>query len=361
MHKHINKLIVAALGMSMVLGLAGCSNSKNGNVDAVYSEKEASTTKALSIGDYDIYMDEVAMYAMQEISVYGLSSESLTDEDIKTNKEAVLSLLRQNKIKYNVAINNDVELNDSDKEFVENSIANFKKRFDEDILAAYGISDETVQRIFEEQAIVSKFENDIKNDMGQTIEEDMKKQYEKVKFHSLYYMLFPTVEIEGGNPKQNSDGSYVYVSDEEKEKIKKQAEEARQKIADGASYTDVAAEYGVADYSSERTGYVGSYDTDEMNKLMDTMKNGECMEVYEDTLGYAVIVMINSDDAELRDSFVSYTVSETLSSEYDKLEQMWLSTIPVDTEKDLEGTVWADFDFVGLVKAMEEKGIVGKQ
>lgn len=361
MHKHINKLIVVALGVSMVLGMTGCSNNKNGNTDVVYTEKEASSTKALSIGDYDIYMDEVAMYAMQEIYLYGLSSESLTDEDIETNKEVALSLLRQNKIIYNVAINNDVELTDSDKDYVENSVANFKSRFDDEILAAYGISDETVQRIFEEQALVSKFENDIKNDMGQTIEEDVKKQYEEVKFHNLYYMLFPTVEIEDGNPKQDSDGNYVYVSDEEKEKIKKQAEEARQKIVDGASYTDVAAEYGVSDYSSERTGYVGSYDTDEMNELMDTMKNGECMEVYEDTLGYAVIVMVNADDAELRDSFISYTVSETLSSEYDKVENMWLSTIAVDTVNDLEGTVWADFDFVGLVKAMEKKGIVGNQ
>jgi hypothetical protein len=282
----------------------------------------------------------------------------LTDTSIETNKSTVLSLLRTNKIIYNVAIHNDCELGDSDIEYVNTSIDGFKSRFSQEFLDKYGITDDIINEIFTEQAIVSKYENDIKNDIGQNVQEGLEEEYKDMNFHTIYYMLFPTVEIEDGNPATDDDGNYVYVSDQDKKEALANAEDAAKRISAGEDYEDIAEEYGVSDYSSERAGYVGAYSDDEVNDKIADLKDGECLEPYEDTLGYAVVVMVNSDDQDLKESYISSYTSSSVSTQFDELEQKWLATIAVDEVNDMEGTVWADFDFKSMVKDMEDAGIL---
>ena len=53
----------------------------------------------------------------------------------------------------------------------------------------------------------------------------------------------------------------------------------------------------------------------------------------------------------------AYAVAkDTVDTQFDDLEQQWLSSIEVDTEKDMEGTVWADYDLSGLAQALEDGG-----
>ncbi len=363
------RLAVSALCACMMLGVAGCGGSDNGKkadsksteIEQVYTADEAKNTKALVIGDYDIDLDELTLYAMQEITMYGVTSDSLTDDKtIEQNKEYALSLLRQNKIIYNVAINNDASLDDSDMEYINTTIDAFKKKMGQKVLDAYGISDEVINKVFQEQGLVSKFQNDIKNDMGQKIQNDLEDKYKDTKFYTYYYMLFPTVEIDdSGNPKKDDNDNYIYVSDDKKKEAKANAEAALKELKAGSGYEDVADKYGVKEYSSEQTGFDGAYSDENMNKKMASLKNNECLDVVDDTLGYSVIQMINCDDTSYKESYINYYTSDTLSSQYEKLQNTWLATIPVDQENDLEGTVWKDYDFKKLVQNLENAGVVG--
>lgn len=363
------RLAVSALCACMMLGVAGCGGSDNGKkadsksteIEQVYTADEAKNTKALVIGDYDIDLDELTLYAMQEITMYGVTSDSLTDDKtIEQNKEYALSLLRQNKIIYNVAINNDASLDDSDMEYINTTIDAFKKKMGQKVLDAYGISDEVINKVFQEQGLVSKFQNDIKNDMGQKIQNDLEDKYKDTKFYTYYYMLFPTVEIDdSGNPKKDENDNYIYVSDDKKKEAKANAEAALKELKAGSGYEDVADKYGVKEYSSEQTGFDGAYSDENMNKKMASLKNNECLDVVDDTLGYSVIQMINCDDTSYKESYINYYTSDTLSSQYEKLQNTWLATIPVDQENDLEGTVWKDYDFKKLVQNLENAGVVG--
>lgn len=363
------RLAVSALCACMMLVVAGCGGSDNGKkadsksteIEQVYTADEAKNTKALVIGDYDIDLDELTLYAMQEITMYGVTSDSLTDDKtIEQNKEYALSLLRQNKIIYNVAINNDASLDDSDMEYINTTIDAFKKKMGQKVLDAYGISDEVINKVFQEQGLVSKFQNDIKNDMGQKIQNDLEDKYKDTKFYTYYYMLFPTVEIDdSGNPKKDDNDNYIYVSDDKKKEAKANAEAALKELKAGSGYEDVADKYGVKEYSSEQTGFDGAYSDENMNKKMASLKNNECLDVVDDTLGYSVIQMINCDDTSYKESYINYYTSDTLSSQYEKLQNTWLATIPVDQENDLEGTVWKDYDFKKLVQNLENAGVVG--
>ena len=110
----------------------------------------------------------------------------------------------------------------------------------------------------------------------------------------------------------------------------------------------------ILDYSEELLALM----PDEINKIMNNLKTGECAGPIEDTLGYAVIVMVNDNDEELKTNFISYSAQSTESDQFDKLQSQWLATIPVDEVNDLQGTVWADFDFKGLVKNLENCGAI---
>ncbi len=356
------RILATGLVLALSLGVVtGCQDKYPSGIvkDGGYTEEEASTTKVMVIGDYDIYMDELLVYTIQDAYMNGVTSESWESKD-NTRKEAILSSIREGKIIYDVAIHNDCQLADDDIEFVDKSVTNFKATMGDDILDKYGISDEIINKVFTEQAIVSKFENDMQNDMGQTITSDLEEAYKDFKFFSYYYMMFPTVEVnESNEPATNEDGSYIYLSDAEKEQAKKNAEAAIVKIQNGSAYTDVAEEYGITPYCLDRVAYVDpNSEIDDYTKAIMDLEDGECSQVIENTLGYIVAVMVNSDDQNLREGYISSMASEGVDSEYETLRTQWLATIPVDTEKDMEGTVWEDFDLKSFIIDMETAGIL---
>ena len=358
--KYLKKQVVASvLALSMAAAsLTGCSNGlssskkESSNVGTM-TQEEASTTKVMVIGDYDIYMDELLVYAIQAmVTNNGTLASVKANPD--TYKEQTLSLIRTTKILYDVTQHNDVTLDDSDMETTNNTINNFLKSMPDGLLEKYGISEDVVRKVFTEQTYVSKFENDIKNDMGKTIQDDVEEKVKDYNFMVFDYILFPTVETtEDDTPATNTDGSYKYVDDAAKQK----AEALLKELEAGGDAETLATKYGVSNYYFERTGYVGSF-TDSINKAVENMKAGDCSGVLEEKLGYAVIHMKSDHDEELLKNYAYAVASDTVDDQFDKLEEQWLSTIEVDTEKDMEGTVWADYDLSGLAQSLADGGLL---
>ncbi len=362
--KYLKKQVVASvLALSMAAAsLTGCSNGlssskkESSNVGTM-TQEEASTTKVMVIGDYDIYMDELLVYAIQAmVTNNGTLASVKANPD--TYKEQTLSLIRTTKILYDVTQHNDVTLDDSDMETTNNTINNFLKSMPDGLLEKYGISEDVVRKVFTEQTYVSKFENDIKNDMGKTIQDDVEEKVKDYNFMVFDYILFPTVETtEDDTPATNTDGSYKYVDDAAKQKAKENAEALLKELEAGGDAETLATKYGVSNYYFERTGYVGSF-TDSINKAVENMKAGECSGVLEEELGYAVIHMKSDHDEELLKNYAYAVASDTVDSQFEKLETQWLSSIEVDPEKDMEGTVWADYDLSGLAQSLADGGLL---
>ena len=362
--KYLKKQVVASvLALSMAAAsLTGCSNGlssskkESSNVGTM-TQEEASTTKVMVIGDYDIYMDELLVYAIQAmVTNNGTLASVKANPD--TYKEQTLSLIRTTKILYDVTQHNDVTLDDSDMETTNNTINNFLKSMPDGLLEKYGISEDVVRKVFTEQTYVSKFENDIKNDMGKTMQDDVEEKVKDYNFMVFDYILFPTVETtEDDTPATNTDGSYKYVDDAAKQKAKENAEALLKELEAGGDAETLATKYGVSNYYFERTGYVGSF-TDSINKAVENMKAGDCSGVLEEKLGYAVIHMKSDHDEELLKNYAYAVASDTVDDQFDKLEEQWLSTIEVDPEKDMEGTVWADYDLSGLAQSLADGGLL---
>lgn len=349
---YIKKIVALVLSTVLALTmLTGCKDKQ------VYTKEEVSSTEVVKIGEYTIYLDEMIVYAIQDFYLQGGDSATFDEVSDAYRKLTILSTLRENKIIYDVSQNNDLELTEADMEFVNQSITSFKTKIGQEFLDKYGISDELIERLFYEQACVTKFENDMKNDLGKTIQEDLTEEYADTKFMTFYYMTFPTVEVVDGEPATDENGNYISVSDSEKAKVKADAEEAVKRISEGEDYTAIAQEYGISSYCQETNGYTGAY-SEEMNAVIEDLKDGDVSDPLESALGYNVIVMINSNNENLKESYIYSVASEGVESEFEKLRQMWLGTIEIDAEGDKIGSTWDDFDLKGLLIDMEEAGLV---
>ena len=61
---------------------------------------------------------------------------------------------------------------------------------------------------------------------------------------------------------------------------------------------------------------------------------------------------------ELLKNYAYAVASDTVDSQFEKLETQWLSSIEVDPEKDMEGTVWVDYDLSGLAQSLADGGLL---
>lgn len=356
MKKSIKKVVATILGMSLILSLCACGTTKtkeNKNV----SYEDAATTKALVCAGYDIYLSELIMYAFQTAYIQRLPGD-MDAATVKSHKDMVLSMLRTNKILYDVAVNNNVTLNEKDMEYVNQTIGDFKNVFSAEYLSRFGITDEIVDNVFKEQAIISKFQNDTKYEIKQNKIAELEKEFGDKNFHTLYYMMFPTVKVDDeGNPVKDDSDNYVYLSDKEKKDMLKKAEEAKKEIEGGKSYIEVAEKYGITPYCSESTGYDGAYDDKEKNDKICALKTGQCLDPYEDKISYILVVMVNDNDTEKKQSYIEYTADQSVSDEFTNMESVWFANYKVDEAGDMEGTVWADFSFLDLIKDMQKNKI----
>ena len=208
------------------------------------------------------------------------------------------------------------------------------------------------------QTYVSKFENDIRNDMGKKATTDVQEKCKDYNFMVLKYIVFPIVETdENDNPATDTDGSYIALPEDEKKDAYANAQKMIEELENGGDVDELLTKYGVDKYSQEMSGYVGAF-SENMNKQLENLKAGECSEITENNLGYIVLYVKTDHDQDLLDSYAYAVASDVVDDQFESLEKQWLSTIEVDTEKDMEGTVWADYDLSYLAADLENNNLI---
>ena len=364
MKKNIRNVTAICMAFFILLTFtAGCGKEENPVVqsgavspDVVYTEEEAAATEVLKVGDYTIYLDETLVYLFQQLYSYGLTSETLS-QDEEVCREETISKIRETYIIYDVAIHDDIEVTDEDVAASNESAANFIEVFD-GILETYGISEEAVEECFYKQYIASKYENDMKNSMSETINNELNEQYKNVKFMVMYMFTFPTIEMDSENmPVIDEDGNYISLSEDEMNKVYEKAEEAKVKVTGGADAEEVAEEYGVSDFSSETTAYDGGT-SDELNEMLTKLGDGGVSDIIKTDKGYVFYQMKDSDNEDLKSAYIYAMASEKLDTEYEALRNSWLTSIEVNESGDLIGNTWDEIDVLQISIELETVGIV---
>ncbi len=362
--KRMKKVLAGVLAASMVFSLAACGKKKKSEKEkltetVVYTQEEAESTEIMKIGDAIVHLDDILIYVFQEMYQYSATPDTVKALEVTIRKET-LSKIRTNYIIYDVASHNNVEVSDEDKatsmQYADNFMGVFKPLMD-----LYGVSAEAVYDCFYTQMVVTKFENDIKNQLGQTIQEDVNKQYENVRFFEMYQMVFPYVEVdESGEPVKDDDGNNVVYDDTKKAEIKAKAEAAAKEVKEGAEASAVAEKYEVKGFSTSTIGFDGAY-KEPLNGELLALKEGEASKVYDNENCYTFYVITNPDNPDMRDYYAYTIASNYVEDEFEKVENKWLQTIEIDEEGDMIGTAWDDINIPYIADVMQAMDVQAEE
>lgn len=347
------------VGLSLILTatvFSGCSDSDGFDADAVVvDEATSSTTAVFDLGQEEVMMDEVYLYTIQCMYLYGVTPDEYNAAS-DSYKSQIISQIEQLKGVYYAAMEEGIELTDEQKESIETSVDNYYNTFGEDIFARYGITRETVTKLFTEQTYTTALQSYIQSTKYDELMEEFTAAYEDTEFLTFYYLRFPIYELdENGEPIEGDDDGGVLLSAEEQAQQKAYCEEAKARIDNGESPADLAVEYGVDKVSGEQDGFIGAFG-DTLNGILDGMEAGDTSDVIESNTGYMVIYLINDNDEELKETYISLNAS-TEASYYveDKLEE-WQGSIDI-TEDDYIDYKWYDIEFEDVCEYLEYKNL----
>jgi hypothetical protein len=348
--KLLKKIMCVACSTTLALSMLSGCGTKNENA-------ENADQVAMSVGGHDITQGELMVYSLLEL-LSGEEAYSDVQSDEATYKDKVITSAREDAILYDVAEREGIEFTDSDVETRDGLIESFKKYVPDDIFEEYGITDDTINQVFERYTYVEKLDNDKKNELGQSLTEEYTEAFKNANFQSLYYIVFPTIEAdENDEPVEDADGNYIELSDEEKADVKEQAEKAAKAINDGEDIATVVSEYGVEAYSSETVGYVGAY-SDDLNEVLGSLTAGQCTEVYESSTGYYFIAVETDHDADLLNSYAYSLAENKVDDKYDEQRQAWIDEVATPSDAEFVTSFWDDFSLLDMATYLNKKGIL---
>jgi hypothetical protein len=367
-------------GCACVMGLGlltGCGSSTSGDstsnvataTDAATVSDAATATDAvpfpelnpeevvLTVGYEEITEEEVMVYILMGI-LDGQHFYKYISEDEDTYKDTILTTIRETKILYAHALENEMDFGDDDLETVDTLIQSFKDNVGEDVISDYGISDDMITKVITESSYVSKLENDTQNELGQSLTAKYDEEYADYNFQTVYYMVFPTIEEdENGDPKQDDDGNYIPLDDAAKADAKAKAEAAMAEVNSGKDAEEVAADYGVDSYSDDKAGLKGQYSS-VFNDALGELSEGQATGIYESSTGYYFVTLLTDDDQDMKDSYIYLQVSDEVDAAYEEKKQEWMDKVTIDDENDLKNGIWENFSLLGVAYDLNQRGLL---
>lgn len=327
---------IAAMLCIMIL-LTACGTNDQTYPQEAAKGKKPSETLVLTVGDHELYLNEVNYYAISFMSAMGITDETDLDEafsqDYPTMDDALkaqfLISLRQTQILYQKALEEGVTLTDEDMAEVDDMVQNYIASSEQEDLDKFEIDSELLTEIFTIYQTVQKFEQQISKEM----------EVEDISYGTYYNFVFLTVEVDdNGNAVMNEDGSYVYLSEEEQESQKALAEEVRTRLSDGEDPEDLIDEYDLASTS----GIVHAT-TDSLKETYD-LQDGEISEILENDFGYIFVRMEALNDAEYSENVKNYNMASNAQEYVEEKENAWFDEFPINDD-DLVEKVWDAFTF----------------
>jgi foldase protein PrsA len=354
MKKFGKKITVAALGGAMTLGLlGGCSKTDENGFDVnktVISSDEAAAKEVFDVDGDITYMDEVYMYTLQCMYMYGATEDAYTS-DSEYYKDLILDQMAQMKGEYVEAIAEGIQLDEEDEANIESYVDNYYNTFSEEVLERYGISRDTVTKIFTQQVYGSTLEQTLSNQKNEEYTDIYTDMYGDTRFFTFYYLLFPYYELDDDGEPVEGDGDGVLLSDEEIAVRKENALEAIDRIKAGEDPEEVAASYNVQNVSQEQSGYDGAF-SDTLNEVLAGLEQGEVSDIIESNTGYIVVYMSSTEEDELRDNFISAMASSDASEALENSQADWKAAYTIDEDNYVD-YAWYDVDFEDVCKCLD--------
>ena len=340
MKKWISKKLASVLCLAMTgTLLAGCGAGAKTNSETVLFEYDGQK----------VYLDEAWVYAktMQSqyeawygsaIWDYEVSDENGEKTTIEEQaKKDVINQIKMVKFLSHQAKEEGITLDEEKQEEIQTNVDSFMSSVSEADLEQTGVTEETLKKIYEENALVSEYQDKVVEEADITVDDSECQQYK------TYNLLFATFDYD-------ENGQKVEYSKKKKAAQKKLAEEALARIQAGENSVEemeaMAEEYK-ADKSSEYTFGDDGTTAEEYAEAAMKLKKGEVSGIVETEFGYHIIKMIDPMDEEAteekRQEVLKEKQTEYFTEKYSEmtkeLEEQW------DFEKDVNQKAFAQITF----------------
>lgn len=314
------KIIAAILCMQLLVAgvLTGCSGE-------TVSVEEGKSTVVLSIEDYDVTLSETYLYLIQYCYNNSLDAAAVTEIAEAGIIDTTMKQLKLEVVEYLLAVETGIEPSEEKMAEAKVSAENFYNYFGADFLGTYGIDLACVEDLFVRQAYINAMTDKAVSDLSEEYLAQFEKDYADLKFHTVYYALFPSIEYDAeGNAVKDDAGNAVPLSEEVMNEQLVKAEELRSRALAGESMEDLVTEYGIAHCSGIERNYEGAY-AGELNDVVASLAINDISEVVKTDAGYMVVRMDNPDDLEYKDYMIRYLAYQNANQLLPTMQESWMS------------------------------------
>lgn len=274
MNRFMKYAAAALAAATAVSTLGGCEQ---------LDQKAPEDTVAVTFGDTNIMLDEVTyMIRSMEYTYESYFGSNICGNDMGDGsgmtvgdyiKQMSLTQLRQTLVLNEYAQKNGIELNDAQKQKVDDAIAKLQEE-GEDYLDAVGATDELIEKTYTENAIANVVYMDLVADVDTTVGDD-----EFLRKKIAYVKLTPseltetTAAEEGTTETQSGSGIETSESDSEEASSEKSSGEVASSEAESSEEASTETKTSIAT-STETETKSGSATEVESNQESNSEANG---------------------------------------------------------------------------------------
>ena len=314
MKKLGKKLAAAGLiaGMTMSV-LTGCSSAnvnatvatmdgqeiKLGEVLVALRTGQASTESYLGsmFGEGNIWEQDL----MGSGEAYGVSY-----------KEQVMESFKERLILEKHMADYGIELTEEEKTAISDAADQFLADNSKEVLKEIGADKDTVSRVLTLYTIEAKMSSAIKAEADTNVTDEEAAQ------KTIEYALFSTANT------TDEEGKTVELTEEEKEAVKKQAQDTIDLVKGGEAFADA-----IKEVDENKTTLTNSYGADSvlseaLTTAADQLKDGEiCAEPVETENGWYVVQMVTTFDEEATEQKKEEIISDRQNERYQEVLEGW--------------------------------------
>lgn len=357
-------LCVLLLSMSLMTGCDASEGSVSGNQSGGIVSANIWDGEVMKIGEYSVTMQDMYLYLIQYIYNNSTSPAELNEASQATIINQTINQMKLELVEYQLAMQTGITLTEEELATVEKTADLFYNTFGEEFLNSYGIDRECVHGLFERQLYISGITNKAVDDLAADYMSQFEQEYADIKFHSVYYALFPSLKYDAdGQIVLDASGNAIPLTEAEMEQQLALANEFQERAVEGMAAEDAAAsmealveEYNIGFCSGIERNYDGAYIA-ELNEVIDGLETGEISDVVRTDAGYMIVRMDNPDDTEYKEYMIQYLSYQSAGKLLPTMQDTWMTqsgVIPVQPSSE----ALVSIDLIGLCTVMNEQGLV---
>ena len=291
-------------------------------------EKNPANVEVFTVGNEIVYLNEVNLCMLQNVSGLGITREHLDGTTAEDGQPVdsyyvrqIMEMIMNYKVESMIAQKEGITLSQEEEDSVVADAVSYITKMNGHALKELGIDQDLIIEVYRQRYLAKALEDKIAQELD----------VEEQKYCTLYVMMFPKVHmLEDGNVATAEDGvTPIQLSEEEMNQRKENADAAYQELKDGGEFLDIATKYEVSSYSGEQSNLTGNFE-EPFLEYAQTLKEGDFSPVIETESFYAIVIMVTENNEELASQIMEYYRSDLMEESLEERRQAWYQELGID-------------------------------